>query len=516
MTGELTSDWLAVEDLTDPEKALREAVLAHRWWEPLPVRPEEVIDAPKDADWSEERTVRAQVLYQLLTGKGPPNAGADWDIAPRAVRVRGARIVGQLDLEAATLRCPLELVGCWLDHDAGPVLLREAKAPAIRLLGCWLPVGLDAGQVTTRGDVDLRRCRVQGAVRLIGGHVGGQLLLSGGKFRNEGGTAVDAGGVWVDQDVFCREGFEADGNVRFVGGHIGGWVDLDGGKFRNERGTAVSAERVWVGQGVFCREGFEADGEVLLRGAHVCGPLDLTGGKFRSRVVALTAIRVQVDANLHWVPAEVVGLVLFGSSSVGLWFDAEEVLGIPVNLHQLRYDGLFGVPPMVTAAQRIAWLGRDPVGYSPQPYSQLAKVYRAEGYDRAAREVLVASQIKRRSQQSGWRGLPGRAWSRLLWATVGYGYRPWLALLWLIALVVGGSLVVDALPDQNFEEGSGAPPFNSLLYTVDVLLPFIDLGYGKWVAVGAAQIVTFLLVVLGWVLATAVIAAFAGVLRRGD
>jgi hypothetical protein len=42
------------------------------------------------------------------------------------------------------------------------------------------------------------------------------------------------------------------------------------------------------------------------------------------------------------------------------------------------------------------------------------------------------------------------------------------------------------------------------------------LGYGDWVAVGVAQVVTIVFVVLGWVLATAVIAAFAGVLRRGD
>jgi hypothetical protein len=104
----------------------------------------------------------------------------------------------------------------------------------------------------------------------------------------------------------------------------------------------------------------------------------------------------------------------------------------------------------------------------------------------------------------------------LLWATVGYGYRPWLALLWLLGLIVVGAFLVDALRQADFVRGSGAPTFNSLLYTVDVLLPFIDLGYSKWVTVGAAQTVTVVLVVLGWVLATAVIAAFAGVLRRGD
>jgi hypothetical protein len=55
----------------------------------------------------------------------------------------------------------------------------------------------------------------------------------------------------------------------------------------------------------------------------------------------------------------------------------------------------------------------------------------------------------------------------------------------------------------------------SLVYTVDVLLPLTDLGYTKRVATGAAQILTVVLVVLGLVLATAVMAAFAGVPPRG-
>ena len=41
----------------------------------------------------------------------------------------------------------------------------------------------------------------------------------------------------------------------------------------------------------------------------------------------------------------------------------------------------------------------------------------------------------------------------------------------------------------------------STRYTVDVPLPFIDFGHSKWVAVGVAQTVTVVLVLLGWVLA---------------
>jgi hypothetical protein len=292
--------------------------------------------------------------------------------------------------------------------------------------------------------------------------------LGGGKFRNKGGTALRANGLHVNQIMFCGEGFEADGEVSLIAGRIGGDLNLTGGKFRNDNGTAIQAERVGV------------------------------------------------DSNLHWKPTKVNGQVSFANSRVGTWVDDAAGLGFPLILHGLRYGRLLPMPPTVTAAQRLAWLAKDPWGYSPQPYRQLASVYRAEGHDRAARKVLIASETRRRQQLTGWRSLPGRAWGGLLRATVGYGYSPWLALVWLVGLIVAGSLAVSLLPQQSFDKGSGAPAFNSLLYTVDVLLPFIDLGYSKWVAVGAAQIVTVVLVVLGWVLATAVIAAFAGVLRRGD
>ncbi|HLZ36438.1 MAG TPA: hypothetical protein VKP64_01485 [Mycobacteriales bacterium] len=47
-----------------------------------------------------------------------------------------------------------------------------------------------------------------------------------------------------------------------------------------------------------------------------------------------------------------------------------------------------------------------------------------------------------------------------------------------------------------------------------MLLPFVDLGYSRWVAHGRVLTVTAILVGLGWVLATAVVAAFTEVVRR--
>ena len=55
-------------------------------------------------DWSPQRRIRAQVLFQLLTGHGPELASQ-----VVAVRLRGAQIVGRLNLGGWRLCCPLEL-----------------------------------------------------------------------------------------------------------------------------------------------------------------------------------------------------------------------------------------------------------------------------------------------------------------------------------------------------------------------------------------------------------------------
>ena len=45
-----------------------------------------------------------------------------------------------------------------------------------------------------------------------------------GQFSNPGGSALNADGLTVDQDMFCSEGFSATGEVRLPGAHIGGML----------------------------------------------------------------------------------------------------------------------------------------------------------------------------------------------------------------------------------------------------------------------------------------------------
>src|SRR3954470_7656277 len=69
-------------------------------------------DPARGQEWGPQRWIRAQVLFQLLTGHGPKLA----EPVVLAVRLRGAQIVGRLNLGGWKLRCPLELNQCYLQR----------------------------------------------------------------------------------------------------------------------------------------------------------------------------------------------------------------------------------------------------------------------------------------------------------------------------------------------------------------------------------------------------------------
>jgi hypothetical protein len=74
---------------------------------------------------------------------------------------------------------------------------------------------------------------VRGAVRLLGARIGGPLVPSSATLRNPTGPALNAEGLQTDSDVYLDEGFTAegagdDGAVRLLGGRIGGQLHAGG------------------------------------------------------------------------------------------------------------------------------------------------------------------------------------------------------------------------------------------------------------------------------------------------
>ena len=173
-----------------------------------------------------------------------------------AVRLTGAHIGGSLGCDGASLR-----------NDSGPALSGDA-----------LQVGL---AIFLRRGLPPPAPASSGAVRLLSAHIGGSLDCTEASVRNGSGPALHASGLEVGQGMYLRRGFTAtgsggDGAVRLVGAHIGGSLVGDGAKLCNDSGPALAAYSLQVGQGMYLTGGFAATGGgegvvIDLTGARVGG-----------------------------------------------------------------------------------------------------------------------------------------------------------------------------------------------------------------------------------------------------
>jgi hypothetical protein len=120
---------MALPGLRKPERALWKAFPAGGWVDVRSGDPE--IDDPANAgSWGTERMIRGEVVTALLLGAQKPARGCF-----PAVRLRGARITGRIDLMGAVITHALVLEHCWFEQ---PPRFVEATTKTIRSLaaGC--------------------------------------------------------------------------------------------------------------------------------------------------------------------------------------------------------------------------------------------------------------------------------------------------------------------------------------------------------------------------------------------
>ncbi|MER6951812.1 hypothetical protein ABT294_48135 [Nonomuraea sp. NPDC000554] len=98
--------------------------------------------------------------------------------------------------------------------------------------------------------------------------------------------------------------------------------------------------------------------------------------------------------------------------------------------------------------------------------------------------------------------------------TAGYGYRSWLAGIWLVAFLAAGGAYFLASPPPPLKPAEH-PDFNALAYAFDLIIPMIDLGQtGAWNPHGLDQLVAYVLILVGWLLTVSVVAGITRVLVR--
>lgn len=203
---------------------------------------------------------------------------------PRGLRIRGALVVGHLELAAVTAPFPVIFEDCEFEQ---PPDLDGANLHALAFLGCSMP-GLIANGLAIRRDLDLSRSVITGAhktsasttqraaVWLCEADIGGRLLCIGTQILGEGERAIQADRIRVGGVVRLIHGFVAHKEVRLLGAQIGGSLDLTSVQIDNPAGFALELGDAVIGGSLFIMDDFEGQpprirGRLDLNSAHVAG-----------------------------------------------------------------------------------------------------------------------------------------------------------------------------------------------------------------------------------------------------
>ncbi|SFF19526.1 hypothetical protein SAMN05216251_109212 [Actinacidiphila alni] len=437
--------------------------------------------------WGPERTVRADAVAQLLLDGPPPEPGR-----VTGLKLAGVRISGRLSLAGGTVTPYAQFDGCRFDDQ---LLLPECRAGSMRLVHCLIP-RLEAARLQITGDLHLPQCVITGGIRLTDAQIGTDLLLNQLTVRRDRhGRAIAADGLTVGQDLDA-ELMDVRGEFSLRSARIGGRLNLRGCTLRNPYGRdALNAARVTVEHTVYlstswpssgstgtapdidaadpaadpadraagatdddggddggaatapgaapptaraARREFRAEGGVRLDDARVGNAVIVNRAVFRLGEGQQLSLRRLQTPELRLTPARPPsGTVSLAGAVVGRLTDAPQSWPGPgrVDIGDFSYESLAPRTPF-PLRDRIAWLDAATPEYSPGPYERLAAALRAGGEDAHAREVLLAKQRRRRESLP----LAGRIWGRLQDVTVGYGYRPGRAAVWMVALWALGAV----------------------------------------------------------------------------
>lgn len=434
---------------------------------------------------SSKRRIRADLLRYVIMGGCDSRSFHDVGVV-----LSGAYVVGELNLTMARAKGATGLINCYFEEE---IQAFQTHFNALNFMGSVLMKGLFA-----------QGCNVEGS-----------LLLN--------------------------QQFLSEGQIRLSSARIKGNLDCTKGSFCNDPGHALNLQGATIGGNAFLADNFLAQGEVRLLGAKIEGLLDCSFGCFYNADKAALDLRSAEIKEFKWRNvSECVGKLNLGNTTLGTLQDDvsswEKVSSL--RLIGCKYRELDGLHEFETRKEWLEKGSLDGNSFSPQPYTQLAKVFRTTGHDREARRVLFEKEC-RLSADAEHRGqerlqelstLPSpisltkqqeirvdlfrlrlslikdRYWSEMLRSVVGFGYMPFLSAYWatgiigvtailsLFTYILGGmvpnsdiimvsdSWVGIATHDYPAHQwlqtkaGQHYETFNALAYAADVFIPLVPLG----------------------------------------
>jgi hypothetical protein len=398
-----------------------------------------------------------------------------------------------------------------------------------RFVGNGQKWALNAGGAKIKGNVFLSAAfdaegnfkaeesfKAGGSVEFGAATIDGNFSYSGGQFSSEGQTsALSVRLAKIRGTIFLSADFKSVGEVALVAATIDGDLICNDGHFASAGKTpALNAARASIKGSVLLCQGFEAKGEVKFTVATIAGDLVCERGQFASngQEWALDANGSKIGGSVllrKWMVVE--GEVCFAYANIthnfqllDVKFSEKAILNLSFTkvgrLLNLVVDGFvydqIDDRALPEAKVQLEWLHlQKQVKFLPQPYEQLAAIFRERGLEEEARKVMIAKNDEHR------RHLPAPIWDRQrpwdwvssifewcwyngLGRIIGYGFHPWNAFVISLFVICLGWFVFERgyhskLITSTGNQVSDNWKFNSLAYSVETFVPLFKLGVSE-------------------------------------
>jgi uncharacterized protein YjbI with pentapeptide repeats len=233
----------------------------------------------QDSRWRDDcRTLSARFLQDLLTRspwrEAVPFAG---------IQIKGARIVGELDLENAKLIRSISILASRIEDKINLVHART-ESP-IWLEGSLMNGLFDASSLHSESDLWLLKGSVfKGEVNLYGAKIDGGVKLTGARFdgKLDAGQVRIGGYLDMNSDEENKASFNA---VSLIDAKVGGQLNMLGASFNGP----LNADLLKVGGNLFAPSAGQYKTrfqKVSLLGAEIAGSLSLIGDNFDGELSA--------------------------------------------------------------------------------------------------------------------------------------------------------------------------------------------------------------------------------------
>jgi hypothetical protein len=149
-----------------------------------------------------------------------------------------------------------------------------------------------------------------------------------------------------------------------------------------------------------------------------------------------------------------------------------------VDLTGLTYQELSFFDPNDSSRTFLFLLDKSP--YDARLYTDLENYYRNQGYEHLADQVYIRSKIRQLESALPIYSLYAW-WSLFLGVFVLWGRSPLspiLALFWCLCVVVFGYFIFRK-KENMVADVETSYPYRPFLYSLDLFMPFFDLGYAK-------------------------------------